>query len=416
LHDAFYRAPGVRSIRLSFAIGNRTLAIIFTPMSRPVVASYCTQFLKPEMLHIYRQVTELRRWSTYVIAKERMSEALFPFKEIEMVKKRSDPARYLFLKFAKRTPSLVYRGELDAMHEILERRPADVMHIYFGHTAVHLLPFIESWDKSCIVSFHGADVMLPDIPDYEIKMREMLGVVPLVLARSESLRDRLVELGCAPEKIRINRTGIPLDQFPLGERAAPADGAWIFVQACRLIPKKGLPTALQAFHKFAQKFPKAKFIIAGEGPMKNEIEKTIADYGLRNNVEMRGFLSQEELFELYLHGHVFLHPSEMTADKNQEGVPNSMLEAMSTGLPVVATLHGGIPEAVRDGETGFLVAEKDDAALFAAMCRVTESADHWMKMGRAASASVGVQFEQSAQIAALENCYDEAVELSRAKA
>ena len=381
-------------------------------MSRPLVASYCTQFLKPEMLHIYRQVTGLRRYATFVMAKERLGAEQFPFDAIEMVTPERRLARSLFLKFVRRTPSLLYRGELDAMRKILAQRPADLMHIYFGHTGVHLLPFIEIWDKPCVVSFHGADVMLPEFRGYREKMRRMLRIVPLVLARSESLRARLVEIGCPPEKIRINRTGIPLDQFPPVHRPAPADGAWRFVQACRLIPKKGLLTALHAFRQFVQKFPNAKFSIAGEGPMKTEIGQTIAALGLRESVELRGFLSQPELSALYSQAHVFLHPSEMTADKNQEGIPNSMLEAMSTGLPVVATLHGGIPEAV-DAASGFLVGEKNDGALFAAMLAVTASAERWLAMGRAASESVGAKFEHGVQVAALENCYDEALSLKQ---
>src|SRR5438128_114292 len=73
------------------------------------------------------------------------------------------------------------------------------------------------------------------------------------------------------------------------------------------------------------------------------------------------------------------------------------------------SLHGGIPEAVTDGGTGFLVREKDHEALFAAMCRVTESLDHLAVMGRAASQAVREKFEQRAQIAQLESFYDEAL-------
>jgi colanic acid/amylovoran biosynthesis glycosyltransferase len=84
-------------------------------------------------------------------------------------------------------------------------------------------------------------------PAYDGQLRELLRVTPLLLARSLSLAERLKDLGCAPGKIRLNRTGIPLEDYPLRERRTPENGEWHFVQACRLIPKKGIATALKAF-------------------------------------------------------------------------------------------------------------------------------------------------------------------------
>lgn len=382
-------------------------------MSKPIVASYCTTFLKPEMLHIYRQVTGLRRYETFVVAKERTSAERFPFADVELVprKPRKNFLRRFWLKHVRKLPALYYRGEFQGMMRIFRHRHADLMHIYFGHTGVHLLPFIKGWEKPCIVSFHGADVMLREHqPQYEGQLRELLQVTPLVLARSFSLRDRLIALDCPPEKIRLNRTGIPLDQFPFQERAFPPEGAWRFVQACRLIPKKGLRTALRAFAQFHARHPRAQFAIAGEGPMQKEIEELARELGIAEAVTLRGFLGQKELCALYAESHVFVHPSEITADQNQEGVPNSMLEAMSTGLPVLATLHGGIPEAVENGRTGLLVAERDHEALFAAMREVTGSAEAFAAMSRAAAASVSAEFEHAKQIAKLESFYDEARE------
>jgi colanic acid/amylovoran biosynthesis glycosyltransferase len=236
----------------------------------------------------------------------------------------------------------------------------------------------------------------------------LLRTVPLVLARSRSLGARLVALGCPEAKIRLNRTGIPLAEFAFKQRSMPADGEWRFVQACRLIPKKGLKTALRAFARFHAKNPKATFVIAGEGPMKSDLDKMIASLGLQDAVELRGFLAQADLRELYHKSQVFVHPSELTADQNQEGIPNSMLEAMSTGLPVLATQHGGIPEAVSDGATGFLVPEKDHEALFRAMQMITESTTLLYVMGQSASHSVGAEFEHAQQIVKLESYYDEA--------
>ena len=103
----------------------------------------------------------------------------------------------------------------------------------------------------------------------------------------------------------------------------------------------------------------------------------------------------------------------MTEKQDQEGIPNSMLEAMATGLPVAATLHGGIPEAVRDGFSGFLVPERDAPALTAALKRFAQSPDLLRQMGRQASQSVHEEFEHSRAIAKLEACYEEAVRIGK---
>jgi colanic acid/amylovoran biosynthesis glycosyltransferase len=387
------------------------------PNPKPIVASYCTTFLKPEMLHIYRQVTGLQRYSTFVMTRERQCEEKFPFPDIEMVPRaRKNFIKRFYLKYIRKLPPVYYRGELQVLIKMLKRRPADILHAYFGHTGVHLLPFIQEWDKPCVVSFHGMDIQKrPQQEGYDDAMQELLQTLPLVLARSKSLMDGLVRLGCPKEKLRLNRTGIPLDQFPFQQRPMPADGSWRFIQACRLIAKKGLGTAIRAFAKFHEKHPKATFRIAGEGPMKAELEKLIAELGLGGAVELSGFLSQEDLAALYARSHIFLHPSEMPPDQNQEGVPNSMLEAMATGLPVLATTHGGIPEAVTHERTGLLVPERDEAALHQAMCQITSEPDMLYILGEAASRAVREEFEQSKQIEKLESYYDEARAIAEAR-
>ena len=385
------------------------------PNAKPIVASYCTTFLKPEMRHIYRQVTGLRRYDTFVMTRERMCADEFPFAEIEQIPRaRKNFLKRFYLKYVRRLPPVYYRGELQVLIKLLKRRPADLMHVYFGHTGVHLLPFIQEWERPCVVSFHGMDIQpRPQQEGFDAQMQELLRTVPLVLARSRSLLEGLERLGCPREKLRLNRTGIPLEQFPFQQRPMPADGSWRFVQACRLIAKKGLSTAVRAFAKFHALFPKAKFCIAGDGPLKAELEALIADLGLRDAVELRGFLSQVDLAALYSRSHIFLHPSEMPPDQNQEGIPNSMLEAMATGLPVLATTHGGIPEAVTHERTGLLVPERDEAALFQAMCQMTAETDHLYILGQAASRAVREEFEQGKQIEKLEGFYDEAREIGR---
>jgi colanic acid/amylovoran biosynthesis glycosyltransferase len=277
---------------------------------------------------------------------------------------------------------------------------------------VHLLPFIQRWPKPVVVSFHGMDIQTrAHDPSYESRLREVLKASTLVLARSQSLLDRVGELGCPGEKVRMNRTGIPLDEFPFVEREFPTDGTWRFVQACRLIEKKGLDDAIHAFARFAAANPNANFTIAGEGPLRGAMEKLRDELGLHEKVQFAGFLKGPDLSRLYHQSHVFVHPSRMTADQNQEGVPNSMLEAMATGLPVVGTQHGGIPEAVRHGISGFLAPERDRESLYQGFLTLTANETAWRLASTAASGDVRENFESGAQIAKLESAYDEAIAL-----
>lgn len=374
---------------------------------RPVVAAYCATFLKPEMLHIYRQITSLSRVTPMVIAQKREEAERYPFERITVVGKPAwHFARRFWFKQIRTAPWQISQGEVNALIRVLDDKGAQLLHIYFGHIAVHLLPLIRAWGKPSVVSFHGADVMVDlEKPAYRAATKEMLEAVRLVLVRSESLGRALIEIGGAAGKIRIQRTGIPVDEISFRARVWPNDGAWKFIQACRLIEKKGLQTSLLAFAKFAARYPQSTFTIAGEGPLQAELEARARELGLAGQVSFPGFVSQTELRELFYGSHLFLHPSERGADGNQEGVPNSMLEAMASGLPVFATEHGGIPEAVEHGTSGILVKETDHEALARALLETTANPDELTTLARNGADSVGEKFEQGAQTRKLEDFY-----------
>jgi colanic acid/amylovoran biosynthesis glycosyltransferase len=261
-----------------------------------------------------------------------------------------------------------------------------------------------------IVSFHGADAQIDlEKPAYLARTREMLTKARLLLVRSESLAARLVALGADRKKIRIHRTGIPLAVIPFTQRAAPIDGRWHCLQACRLIEKKGLVTTLRAFAEFASSHPVASLTIAGEGPQLRDLQMLATSLGIADRVTFAGFVSQEKLRGLFTEAHLFLHPSELGRDGNQEGVPNSMLEAMASGLPVLATNHGGIPEAVEHGVSGLLTPERDAQALAQSLRKLTENPRLFASMSAAARARVESDFDLDTQARVLERYYLEAL-------
>lgn len=127
---------------------------------------------------------------------------------------------------------------------------------------------------------------------------------------------------------------------------------------------------------------------------------------------MLGWVDQERLAAELAKAHLFLHPSELTATQDQEGVPNSMVEAMAAGLPVVATTHGGIPEAVTSGEDGLLVGEKDSDALAGALLQIMGDPALMETFSSKAHERVQSKFGFSACLGALEDAYQEAIDRS----
>src|SRR5438445_3210951 len=242
-------------------------------------------------------------------------------------------------------------------------------------------------------------------PAYRKATKEMLDVVTRVFVRSASLQRAVVELGCEENKIDIVRTGIPLNEFPFREREFPTNGEWRLVQASRLIEKKGLATTLHAFTTFLSHYPNATLTIAGEGPMLRELEELTCKLKIDDRVALPGFVTSEKLREIYYASHIFLHPSETGADGNQEGIPNSMLEAMASGLPVFATRHGGIPEAIEHGVSGVLVPERDVGELTHALLDVAEDPAFLSRIAHAGAAVVRENFDLRAQARRLEDIY-----------
>jgi colanic acid/amylovoran biosynthesis glycosyltransferase len=363
------------------------------------------------MLHIYRQINALERFRPIVIAQKREETERFPFEPVFVVRK---PATHFLRRFWFRklrdAPWQISHREVLQIRRILEQTEAELLHIYFGHIAVHLLPLILHWRRPTVVSFHGADVLVElDKPHYHAATREMLAAARLILVRSQSLARAVEEIGCPASKIRVHRTGIPLGEIAFQARTWPHDGGWKFLQAGRVIEKKGFRTSLRAFAAFQKKNPRAIFTVAGEGPMQNELQNLAREVGASDHVRFLGFLSQSELREQFYQAHIFLHPSELGSDGNQEGVPNSMLEAMASGLPVFATNHGGIPEAIESGVNGVLVAERDDAGLAGAVLEWTSRPEALTGIAQAGAHAVATKFEQGAQARALEHIYFEAL-------
>ncbi|MDD5198586.1 MAG: glycosyltransferase [Terrimicrobiaceae bacterium] len=372
--------------------------------NEPVVAFFCATYLKPEMHHLHRQILALDGWQPLVLAQKVENPGTFPMDGLEVVPR--SPWRFAARAVERHftlAPWQISRGETARLRAVLSERRARVLHVFFGNVAVHLLPLIESVEIPVVVSFHGADVA-GDIatPGYRAARKRIFAQAARVACRSEALVEAVHRLGCPREKLTVIRTALPELEFR--ERALPADGSIQLVQACRLVPKKGLVTTLAAFAKLSPRHPKMTLVIAGTGPLDTKLRERAAQLGVASRVRFAGFLDQSALRELFASSHVFLHPSETVAG-DVEGIPNGLLEAMATGLPVVATRHGGIPEAVEHEVGGLLCEERDAGGVAEAVERLIGDPGLYARIAAGGAAAVRSKFSRAAVAEALDRLY-----------
>jgi colanic acid/amylovoran biosynthesis glycosyltransferase len=379
--------------------------------SRRTVGVFCPTFLKPEMLHVYRQVTNLRRYVPAVLTFKREHAERFPAKHLTLV--RRSPARELQRFLHRRIlhrPQTALASEVRSLIGGLQQNECSLLHIYFGNNGVFWLPYLRRAALPTVVSFHGADATMQASSAETRALLEMSQLSTLILARTQSLANALLIKGVPAERIRLHRAGIPLDDFPVVPRRDPKESRWRVIQACRLVEKKGIPTTLDAFANFRRAQPNAILTIAGDGPLRGHFADHARRLGLGESVRFAGLLTTLELARLYQQSDIFVHPSETGADGNQEGIPNSLLEALASGLPAITTRHGGIGEAIEDGVSGFLIPERDPYQLSARLLELSKNSQLRNSIGMAGAEVVRSRFDLPSQIDILEGLYDEAIE------
>jgi glycosyltransferase involved in cell wall biosynthesis len=162
--------------------------------------------------------------------------------------------------------------------------------------------------------------------------------------------------------------GLDLDRYwpAPGERADPPT----LLAVAQLKEKKGLRYLVEACAQLRDAGVAVRCEIVGEGPLRPELEAQVAELGVGDSVILRGALPHEEVLGRYRAATAFVLPSVVAADGDRDGIPNVILEAMAMELPVVSTPVSGIPEAVRDEETGMLVQPHDATAIASAVTRL----------------------------------------------
>ncbi|MBY7217126.1 colanic acid biosynthesis glycosyltransferase WcaL [Escherichia marmotae] len=211
--------------------------------------------------------------------------------------------------------------------------------------------------------FHGIDISSREVLNhYTPEYQQLFRRGDLMLPISDLWAGRLQKMGCPMEKIAVSRMGVDMTRFSPRPVKAPGTPLEI-ISVARLTEKKGLHVAIESCRQLKEQGVAFRYRILGIGPWERRLRTLIEQYQLKDVVEMPGFKPSHEVKAMLDEADVFLLPSVTGADGDMEGIPVALMEAMAVGIPVVSTLHSGIPELVEADKSGWLVPENDAHAL-----------------------------------------------------
>ncbi len=359
---------------------------------------------------VYHQLVFLRRYRAIVLTKRRQRAEQFPFDPVYGL---SDlpPLRRL-LERALRT---FRRGSFAFHRAALKREGAVLLHSHFATAGMTDWRLAKSLGLPHLTMFYGADIWAHSRrPGWIARFQKFTTASDLFLVEGGAMREKVVSLGAPESKVRIFHLGLDLSKIPFKARSPDADGTIRILMAGRTYEKKGHIFGLRAFARIAERHPNARLeLIAGGDTGKalacrNEMRAFIDSSGLGARIRWSEMLPYDEYLRRTDAAHIFLQPSIMASDGDAEGgFPVTIIELAAAGVPVVATRHCDIPEAVLDGRSGLLADERDVDELAARLSWLIEHPEVWPSFGEAGRAHVEAEYNIERQIPRLEAMYDE---------
>ena len=297
---------------------------------------------------------------------------------------------------ARGRPADVAR-RLAAGARVARLRP-DLIHFEFGIAAREAMWMGDVARCPTVVSFRGYDLNYTglDQPGYFDEVWRRAGVIHCL---GEDLWQRAQRRGCPPG---VRHALIPpaVDTARFAPRPDPASGGpLVILTVARLHWKKGHVYGIQAVRELVDAGVELEYRIVGTGPHGDAVHAAVHDLGLTDHVRLLGAVRHDGVRDEMRAADLLLHPAV------SEGFGNAVMEAQAAGLPIVCTDADGLRENVVDGETGFVVARRDPAALAAAITRLT---DHELRarMGVAGRRHVAESFQPERQIDAFVELYE----------
>lgn len=279
---------------------------------------------------------------------------------------------------------------IDRYVAILRDTRTDVVLAQYGPTGVAVQEACRITGVPLVVHFHGYDVGSRRVLNRNAYYyRKLFNNADGFVAVSRSMESRLVEIGAPRAKVHYIPYGVDTTEFVAG---SPSNNPPVFLAVGRFVEKKAPFITLVAFAQLVKLHTDARLRMIGEGPLLDSCRDLATGLGIGHAVTFLGVQTNDVVLRELGGARAFVQHSVQARSGDCEGTPVAIIEAGASGLPVVATRHEGIPDVVIDGETGFLVEERDAAAMAMRMIALVEEPSLAARLGRAARARVEAHF------------------------
>lgn len=285
----------------------------------------------------------------------------------------------------------------------------NLLHAHFGWSGIRVMLLRRLLRIPLVTTFGGRDAgaELAEGPQrelYQLLLRQSAHLICV----SGPLRDALLEQGAAPDRVSVIRRGTDTDRFAFVDRGGRDQAEPLrLLMVGRLVPKKGHRLAFEALRFLRDQRIDAQLRIVGKGRLKAELQREVSNAKLARFVEFVAPTDVDGVVGHMAWADALVQCSVTPADGDCEGIPNVVVEAASTGLPVVGSRHGGIPETIRPEETGLLVPEGDVTALQEALLRLARRPEERLRFGKAAAAWMREEWSSNAQLDRHGELYEE---------
>jgi colanic acid/amylovoran biosynthesis glycosyltransferase len=363
----------------------------------PSVLIFKETLLPPSETFILAQMRALTRFRAHLVGLEPTPKGLLLDTPPLLLSRRASKGSDLRAKVYRRT------GLAPVFHSRVKRLRPDVIHAHFASGGKTLLPLNKMLQRPLIVTLHGGS----DVPIQEPRIgtyAELAEKATLFICVSDFIRKQAIQAGYPPEKLFVHYIGVDRTLFFPVTDPVESD-AVLFIG--RLVEMKGCEYLIRAMQVVQAKRPASELTIVGDGPLRPNLERLAKE--LRVRCTFMGMQPPPVIREMLKRSRLFSLPSVTTSDGHVEGLGIALIEAQAMGVPVVSTLHAGIPDGVADRVTGILVPERNSESLAAAILQLLEDKDLWQRYHLATQEHVDRQFDLRKQTALLEDIYSQQI-------